>query len=243
MLKMTSNAIDASQQRAAKVAGSAYLVALVLSIFAEFHVRGNLVTADVTQSAINIAGHDRLFRLGIASNLAAFAVDVALIIALYVILKPINSTVALLAAGWGLIETSILAVAVLYDLDALRILGGSDYLHSFEASQLQAMARLQVSAHSAAYNVGLIFAGLRSTAFCYLWFRSRFIPPVLAVWGILASTLMGTCSFVFIIFPGLAKAIPVMIYGGPIFLFELAMGFWLLFRRLQFPEVIKQDTI
>jgi hypothetical protein len=40
-----------------------------------------------------------LFRLGTASNLAVFTVDVALITALYVVLKPVNSRLALLAAA------------------------------------------------------------------------------------------------------------------------------------------------
>jgi hypothetical protein len=114
----------------------------------------------------------------------------------------------------------------------LRILSGADYLHAFEANQLQALARLSVSAHDAAYNVGLVLAGLRSTAFCYLWFKSRFIPRALAAWGMFASFLMGACAFSFIIFPELAKVVAVEIYGAPIFFFELTMGFWLLLRGL-----------
>jgi hypothetical protein len=114
----------------------------------------------------------------------------------------------------------------------LRILSGADYLHAFEADRLQALARLSVSAHADAYNVGLVLAGLRSTAFCYLWFKSRFIPRALAAWGMVASFLMGACAFSFIIFPEFAKVIPVEIYGAPIFFFELTMGFWLLLKGL-----------
>ena len=47
-----------------------------------------------------------------------------------------------------------------------------------------------------------------------------------------ASLLMGASAFSFIIFPELAKVVPVEIYGAPIFLFELAMGFWLLLKGL-----------
>jgi len=147
----------------------------------------------------------------------------------------------LLAAGWGLIETTILVVVTLTDLDVLRILSGADYLQAFEVSRLHALARLSISAHHAVYNVGLIFAGLRSTAFCYLWFKSGFIPRVLAAWGVLASFLMGACAFSFIIFPELATVVPVEIYGGPIFVFELTMGFWLLFKRLHSSGMAELD--
>jgi hypothetical protein len=236
---MTIGTIDAAQRRAATVVGWSYLLALPPAIFAEFYVRTRLIAFDnAAETARNILAHERLFRLGTASNLTVFALDVALIIALYVVLMPVNRTLALVATGWGLIETAILVVVTLSDFDVLRILSGADYLRAFEANQLQALARLSLGAHGAAYNVGLVFAGLRSTAFCYLWFRSRFIPRALAAWGMFASSLMGASAFSFIIFPELAKFVPVGIYGAPIFFFELTMGLWLLLRGLRPPEVV-----
>ena len=230
---MTIGTIDESQRKAARVVGFAYLFALPPAIFAEFYVRTQLIVSNnAAQTARNIMAHERLFRLGTASNLTVFALDVVLIISLYVVLMPVNRSLALLAAGWGLIETATLVVVTLSDFDVLRILSGSDYLHAFEPNQLQALARLSVSAHGAAYNVGLVLAGLRSTLFCYLWFKSRFIPRALAAWGMVASFLMGAFAFSFIIFPELAKVVGVEIYGAPIFFFELTMGFWLLLRGL-----------
>jgi Domain of unknown function (DUF4386) len=229
---MAISVIDESQRRAANVVGFAYLCALVPAIFAEFYVRGQLVVDGAAQTALNIAAHERLFRVGIASNLAVFAIDVALITALYVVLKPVKRILALLAAGWGLVETAILVVVTLSDFDVLRILSGAEYLKAFEADRLQALARLSIGAHGAAYNVGLVFAGLRSTAFCYLWLKSGFIPRTLAGSGMFASFLMGACAFSFIIFPELARVVPVGVYGGPIFVFELTMGFWLLSKGL-----------
>ena len=236
---MTAGTSDESRRKAAAVAGACYLCALPPAIFAEFYVRGQLIAVDsAAQTARNILAHERLFRLGTAGNLTVFAVDVALIIALYVVLMPVNRGLALLAMGWGLIETASLVVVTLSDFDVLRILSGADYLRAFEANQLQALARLSLGAHGAAYNVGLVFAGLRSTAFCYLWFRSRFIPRALAAWGVCASLLMGASAFSFVVFPEFAKIVPVGIYGAPIFLFELTMGFWLLLRGLRPPGVV-----
>jgi len=241
---MKIGTIDDSQRKAAKVVGFAYLFALVPAIFAEFYARGQLIAFDnAAQTAQNIMEHERLFRLGIASNLTVFAIDIALITALYVVLKPVNRMLALLAAGWGLIETAILVVVTLNDLDTLRFLSGVDYLQAFEVSQLQALARLSISAHDASYNVGLIFAGLRSTIFWYLWFKSGFIPKVLAAWGVFASFLMGACAFSFIIFPELRKVVPVEIYGSLIFVFELTMGFWLLLKGLRTSGMAELDKV
>jgi len=233
---MTTGVIDESQRKAAIVVGFAYLLALPPALFAEFYVRAHLIAFDdAAQTAQNIMAHERLFRLGIASNLFVFSLDVVLITALLVVLIRVNRGLALLAAGWGLIETATLVVVTLSDLDVLRILSGANYLHAFDASRLQALARLSISAHADAYNVGLVLAGLRSTVFCYLWFKSRLIPRALAAWGVGASFLMGGFAYAFIIVPEVAKLIPVEAYGGPIFLFELTMGFWLLLKGLRLP--------
>ncbi|HVT03829.1 MAG TPA: DUF4386 domain-containing protein [Thermoanaerobaculia bacterium] len=230
---MSITNIDESQRKAATVVGFSYLFALPPAIFAEFYVRSRLIAfGNAAQTARNIMAHERLFRLGTASNLTVFAVDVALIVSLYVVLMPVDRSLALLATGWGLIETTILVVVTLSDFDVLRILSGADYLHAFEPNRLQALAMLSVRAHGATYNVGLVLAGLRSTAFCYLWFKSRFIPRGLAAWGMVASFLMGASAFSFIIFPELTKIVGVEIYGAPIFFFELTMGLWLLIRGL-----------
>ncbi len=232
---MTIGTIDESQRKAAKVVGLSYLLALPPAIFAEFYVLGRLIVYNnAVDTARNILAHERLFRLGTASNLTAFAIDIALITALYLVLKPVSRNLALLAAFWGLIETAIFVVTLLNDLEALRLLSSdTDYLRVFEPDRLQALARLSISAHGAGYGVGLVFAGLRSTLFCYLWFKSSYIPRALATWGMLASILMGACAFSFIIFPELAKVVGVLIYGAPIFFFELTMGFWLLLRGLR----------
>lgn len=228
------NSPERSQIGAARIVGLAYVLALAPAIFAEFYVFGRLVVSnDAIQTAQNILTHERLFRLGIASNLTVFALDIVLITFLYVVLKPINRNLALLAAFWGLIETAVLVVATLNDLNVLRILSDADYLRAFEADRLQVLARLSIAAHGAAYNVGLVFAGLRSTLFCYLWIKSRYVPRVLAIWGVFASALMGAAAFSFIVFPELTSVISVFYYGGPIFFFELTMGLWLLTKSIR----------
>jgi hypothetical protein len=169
---MTVGMPDDTQRTAARVVGAAYLVALVPAVFAEFYVRGQLVVAgNAAQTALNIVAHERLFRLGTAGNLAVSAIDIALITALYLVLNPINRSLALLALGWGLVETIVLVVATLSDFNVLRILSGAAYPSVFELDRLQTLARLSVGTHADVYNVGLVFAGLRSSTFCCLWFH------------------------------------------------------------------------
>jgi hypothetical protein len=214
--------------------GFSYLFALAPAVFAEFYVSGRLMVSDnAIATAQNIIAHERLFRLGIASNLLVFAADVVLITALYVVLERVNRRLALLATFFRLIETTILIVAVLNDSYVLRLLSGASYLTTVNSDELAALARVSMGAHNSAYGVALLLFGFGSPVFCYLWLRSGYIPKPLAVWGLLASVWIGICSFTFVVFPELEKVITVGYYGGPIFLFELTIGLWLLINSVR----------
>ena len=118
-------------------------------------------------------------------------------------------------------------VTLLYDFEVLRLLSSATYLQAFEENRLQALAMLSVGAHGAGYNLGLFFAGLGSTLFCCLWFKSGLIPKTLAAFGIFASIVLAARTGAVIVFPELRTIFTVAYYGGPIFLFEVAMGLWL----------------
>jgi uncharacterized protein DUF4386 len=224
---------DEIQRRWARVVGFSYIFALAPAVFAEFYVSGRLVSDNTLVTAQNIVAHERVFRLGIASNLLVFATDVVLVTALYVVLERVNRRLALLATFFRLIETTILIVAVLNDFYVLRLLSGASYLTPVRSEALAALARVSIGAHGSTYNVALLLFGFGSPVFCYLWLRSGYIPKPLAVWGLLASVWIGMCAFTFVVFPELTKAISVAYYGGPIFLFELSIGLWLLLKGIR----------
>ena len=235
---MALDTIEPSQRTAARVVGLAYLLALPPGIFAEIFVLDRLVSSDAAETARNIVTHERLFRLGIASNLGVFALDVVLIAALYVTLKPVHRGLALLAVLWRMIETATLVGITLNDFTVLRLLSGVDYLHTFEPERLHALARLAISAHGAGYQVGLFFSGLGGAVFCWLWLKSGFIPKALAAWGVFASALLGACAFTFIVFPEVAKVFTFVYYATPIIIFELATGLWLTLRGIRPPTAV-----
>ncbi|MEP7065408.1 MAG: DUF4386 domain-containing protein [Gemmatimonadota bacterium] len=225
--------VDDSQRKAARIVGLSYLLAIPPALFAGIYVAGHLAGLGPAEAAQWISAHQHLFRLGIASDLIAFTLDIALITALYVVLEPVNRSLALFAAICRIIETALFFAVTLKYFDMLGLVSGADYLSSFEADRLQALARLAISAHNSGYNVGLVLAGLGSTVFCYLWLRSGYIPRGLAAFGIFASAVLATFTFAYVIFPEYARIVTVAFYGGPIFLFELAMGFWLSIKGLR----------
>ena len=218
---MIAGPIDPEQQRAARIAGFLYLLMMVTGVFAEAWARGSL-----------LGGGERLFRFGTVSDLVTFAGDVVLLWALYVVLRPVNRNLALLAAFWRITECAILAVIMMSDFAAFRLLSGSAYLNVFGMPQLQALARFFVALQGDGYRIGLFFFGLGSTAFAYLWLRSRYIPRALAAWGIFSSLIVAIVVPATMIFPRLATALGPAWYV-PIMTFEIALGFWLLIRGIR----------
>jgi hypothetical protein len=223
---------DQAQRKAARAVGVFYLITNALAWFAEFHVRGALIDyGSIARTVANITAHQQLFRLGLACELLTFACDLIIIVGLYVVLKPISGTIALLGIAFRLIETAVVAIMTLTTFDVLRLLSDASYLRVFEPDRLQAMVGLALGAHDAGYNLGFLFFGVGSTAFAYLWYRSRYIPRALAVWGILGSILAGASTFVYALSPPMAAIVEPRCFI-PIGTFELALGVWLVIRGL-----------
>jgi len=235
---MTDGAINASLQKAAKVVGFSYLLAMATGIFSEY-ARGRLIVAnDAVETARNIMAHERLWRLGIASNLVCLITDVALIAALYVILERVNRSLAIFAAFMRVIETANGVVATLNSLDVLRFLSGADYLKVFGPDQLAALARIPVGSYGSGTIVTFVLLGIGSTVFCWLWLKSGYIPKALAGLGVVGSLMIAAGSFSFVVFPHLASVAAVGYgYMLPLGVFEVTMGFWLLFAKLRPPAV------
>jgi hypothetical protein len=231
---MANSAVDESQRRAAKVAGILYLLTILAANFAEFYVRRKvIVPADAVWTATNIAQHEQLFRFGIAIDLIMLAANVMLLVALYVILKPVNRNLALLAVFWRLVECSVAATTVGIDFAAVLSLTGSNFSPALNPEQLQSLARLLIGLDAGGNRVAALFFGLGSTLFCYLWFKSRYVPRLLAAWGILASLVPTFIPLSTIVFAALAD-IPLRRArtGIPIVIFEVILGFWLLTKGL-----------
>ncbi|HET6527655.1 MAG TPA: DUF4386 domain-containing protein [Balneolaceae bacterium] len=235
---MTNHTASISQHKAARLAGFMYLFALATAVYASFYVRANLVVwGDAVATANKITASEQVFRIGLAIDLFAFTGLVLLSLALYVLLKPVNKTLSLLALFWWLGQAFILATVTLNDYIVLIFLSDTGYLSVFETSQLQALSQVFLQAHLTGYNIGLIFFGLGSTVFSYLLLKSNYIPKILASFGIFASVLILAGTFAILIFPA-REAIIYPFINPPIAFYELIIGLWLLFKGVNVQQAV-----
>jgi hypothetical protein len=240
---MAISAIDKSQRTAAGIAGLAFPISFAIVVAVNFGIFARLiVSGNPAETARNILAHETLFRIGVAGDMAYCVGVVVLLTALYVILKPVSQNLALLAAFGRLVHVLTWLLATLNLFTALRLLSDADYSHAFGPDQLAALVRLYLSGYDA-YYVGLLFWGLGATVGSYLWFKSNYIPRALAVFGVISSAWCAACTFVFYIFPDFAKVVNLSWFDSPMAVFELALSFWLLFKRLRPSGVAESDKV
>jgi hypothetical protein len=178
-----------STKKTARIAGVLYLVNAVTGFFGIIYVPGRLIVAgNATATANNILASERLFRLGIASELICAVEFVFLFWFLYRLLGGVNKTHASLMVILGLVFVPVMVVNTLSEIGALMLLHSADFLSVFDKRQLEAMAMLFLDLHRYGYVVGWIF-GLFHFHFGVLVFRSGFLPRILGV--LLVTTCFG----------------------------------------------------
>ena len=226
--------IDDSQRAAAKVAGISCLLSMVAVVFVNYALFNPLIVpGNAAETARNILAHEQQFRLTAVGNIIYSTGTVVFLVALYVILRPVNAGVALVGALFRLLFALMWLLSAVNLLGALRLLGNASYLRVFETDRLQVLARLHLSANFDAYYVGLPFFALASTVCSYLWLKSRYIPKWLAVFGIISSVWGVFCAFVYLIFPGFGKPVNPYWFDSPLAIFEMVLSSWLLFKGLR----------
>jgi len=239
---MEITTIDESQRKAAKTAGLAYLFTFAIVVYVNFGIHDRLIADNAAETARNILAHERLFRVGILGDLIYCVGVIVLLTALYVILKPVNWGLALLAAFWRLVWVLMWLVMTLHLFDALRLLHGADYLGALEAERLQGLARLYLGTRFDYYYVGLLFGALASTICGYLWLESRYVPRALAAFGLLSSAWCVACTLVFYIFPNFDKFVNLWWFDTPMGIFDIVLSFWLLIKGLRPSGIAQRDT-
>lgn len=233
---MTNRTAEASPLIYARVAGLSYVLIIILGIFCVGIIDSKLIVpSNNAATANNIIANDLLFRIGIAGVLILYASVVVLSWALYVILKTVNKNLALLALLLRSGEAILGAATVLISFIALLLLNGEAYSTVFEAEQLQALAGLFLSVRTAALDIVLIFVGLGGTVFSYLFFRSKYVPRILAAWGIFTYLSMLVLALINILLPNRPEMIETILFALGA-LFELLIGFWLLFKGVNFQQ-------
>ena len=226
---MTTRAAETSPLVYARVAGFLYLIVFVAALFGPIFVRSNLIVpGDAATTANNIMASESLFRAAIVSYLVIFLSEIVLSVVLYVLLKPVSKTLALVMMVFRLAMTAIHGINLLNQFFALLLLSGANYLTVFETDQLQALVLLFLDAHEYGWSIGIVFFSLHVFLLGYLVYKSGYFPRILGVLLILASLAYLIDGLAILILPSY-EVTPVFL-AIPIAAAELLFPLWLLIK-------------
>lgn len=177
-----------SPQKTARLAGVLYLIITVAAIFAHIYIPGELiVSGNAAATAQNISASESVFRFGmIGGELIVLLSEIILSVLLYVLLKPVNKTLSLIAAVSRLAMTTIHGLNLLNYYFVLQLLNGGDYLAVFGPDQINGLVTLFLDAHSYGFSIGVAFLVPHVLILGYLIFESGYFPRVLGILFLLA---------------------------------------------------------
>jgi hypothetical protein len=171
----------------ARLTGVLYLISGMAYSYADGNVHGKiLVSGDAAATAHNILTNGKLLQLAFASNLISTVLYIAVTLLLYDLLKPVNRSVALLAAFFSMAGCVIGAFGSLFTIAPLTILEGTQYLSVFKAEQLQALALLSLNLNGIVAGISMVLFGCYCILLGYLVLRSTFMPRIIGAFLIIA---------------------------------------------------------
>ncbi len=216
-----------------RLLGAAFLLqAFAALVWGEFLLGPLIVSDSIIGTMSNISRNALQMRASIMVTMITAIGIVMIGVLMYLILNKQNRNIAIVAMGLYLLEASILAVSRIPAFSLLHI--SQESVIAGHPAYMQTLGNLLYeSAESGVWLHMLPFA-LGATMFYYLFFKSRYIPWALSLFGLIAASLalIGT-SFVL-----LGYDFPLIVIF-PNFPFEIAIGVWLIVKGIRYGSETK----
>lgn len=185
---------------------------------------GLLIPGDTAASANNIVAHEPQVYLAFAIYLIEMLCQIAMTVFFYDLLKPVNKSVSLLAATFGLIGCTIKTLSRLFFVAPMLLLGDPHFTFVFEPKQLESAAFFLSRMEYQTETIAMVFFGLYAIVKGCLVFRSTFLPRLLGVLGV-----VGGMGWMIYLYEPLARRLESYIVGVGV-ISSLTTVVWLLVK-------------
>ena len=214
----------------AKAAGFLYLIMILAGGFAEAFVREGLtVSGNAIATAHNILASEQLYRFGLVADLVTLICGTILSLIFYILFKPVNRNLSLLALIFSIVASAVMAVNLLNQLAPLLLLHNTAYLKVFTMEQLQTLSLFFLNLQSQGYNISLLLFAFYFPIIGWLVYQSNFLPWILGVIYTMAGLGYLINSLAWFLFPhSAAYLFPYVLL--PAFIGETSMSLWLIFK-------------
>lgn len=218
---MTRDGKAETYRTTARIVGAMYLAGFVVGIGGIVLIQSILGAPD---HLATLPANSMLLAIGAVLWLLAAAWDAAHGVLMFPILKQHSERMAVGYLGFRTMDALLIAIMALLVLIQIPI--GNEYLKAgADASYLQALSTMFMQAQLDAYNIAMTTLGISGLILCYSFYKSKLIPRLLAVWGLVGYAVILGGSVVEVLGFNLntVHAVP----GG---LWELFIGVWLIVK-------------
>ena len=216
-----------STKKTARIAGLLYLVVALTGPFVLMYVPGKLfVTGDASATAANILAHQSLFRAHIIVGLVSELAFIAVVLALYHLLKGVSVPLAASMAMLVLVDAPLAFLGVANEVATLAFVRGGEFLSVFDKPQRDALAMLFLNVDRQGSLVSEMFWGLWLLPLGLLVYRSGFLPRFLGVWLFINGLAYMVISSTGILLPQHLTLVSEI--ALPVLFGEVAFTLWLL---------------
>ena len=217
-----------SDKKTSRLLGAAFLFVLVTGLTYGALSDLTLLSGGISESFVNISNNLTRMRISILFELLSCFGIVVLAVLLFVVLNKQNKIIALVALGWWLAEAITLAVSIIGSFALIPL--SLEYVKAGapDASYLLTLGTLFHGVYTWAYDIHMWFYSLGGILWFSLFYKSKYIPRVFAVWGIGAVSL-GLIGMVLVLFDVRVN----LLFFLQIAVFELTIGLWLVVKGIR----------
>jgi hypothetical protein len=216
-----------SANKTSRVLGVAFLLQFITSISSGVFFNPNLiVSVSITENLINLANNALLMRINILVDMFTALGIIFLGAILFLTLRKQNEKIALIALGFYILEAVLLALSRTQAFSLLRI--SQEYVATGNPTNLAIMGSLALEAMDfVGSTLHMLVFCLGGILFYYLLDKSRIVPRVLSLWGLVTvfPMLIGTLMIIF----GYEAPIYLYVLYMP---FEFVIGVWILIKGI-----------
>ncbi len=217
-------------QNAPRLLGAVFLIVVFTNLSSGILLMSAVGSGSISDMLVQISNNLTLMRLGILMDMVTCVGIVVLAALLYMVLNKQHKIIALVALGLWLGEAIFVAISklgafalILLSLDFVKAGAPADSFY-------QTLGEiLYKGVYGQAGTTLMWFYCAGGILWYFLFYRSRYIPRVISLFGILVVSV----AFVGLVFQVMGYSAPTILVSIPILPFEITIGLWLMLRGIK----------
>jgi len=218
--------MNATKERS-RVLGIAFLIQSIVPIIANVVILSPLIISDdIRQTMVNLAGHPVQLRIGVFAELITALGIIFLGVVLYQTLRKENGILALTGLSFYILEAVLVIASRSNDLYLLEM--SRDFLAAAQPESFMPVVGMLMASMSFNYSAAMLAFAIGGPLFYFLLYRSNLVPRWMSMWGLITAIcpcLVATVASLF------GYHFPFWFYL-PYIPFEFFIGFWILFKGI-----------